>query len=247
MLHYTYMTESQSGRYYVGRHSTENINDGYVGSGKWVRSIKDKSSLTKTIIAFYDSFEEVLAAEAALIQEHLGKDLCMNFNDRPVGFASGELNPAVREEQKQSTRQRLLEDNPSRREDVRAKKSLIMKGRPAVGKRAKGWKMTEEERIKHSRAKSGIKFSDEGRRKLSESRKKQFAAGERQAPSFKGMQHKEESKLLVSKSALERSKLMCPHCGGEAKPHTYKRWHGDNCKERTKRHSEVIHHCEGRP
>jgi hypothetical protein len=44
MIHYTYMTVSDTGKYYVGRHSTSNLFDGYKGSGKWVRSIKKKEN-----------------------------------------------------------------------------------------------------------------------------------------------------------------------------------------------------------
>ena len=55
MKHFIYKTTHVNGKYYIGRHSTENINDGYIGSGKWPISIKDKSSLTREIIEFVDN------------------------------------------------------------------------------------------------------------------------------------------------------------------------------------------------
>jgi hypothetical protein len=223
------MVESKTGKYYVGRHSTNNIEDGYFGSGKWVRSIKDKNILTKSILCFYDNFDDLVVAEEHLLKEHVGKENCMNFNNNSVGFASGQLNPASRENQKQQCRIRMLYDNPSKREDIRLKKSKNLRGKPLVG-RAKGYKMTDEEKSKVSKGRKGIKYSDEGKRKLSESRKLQFELGERDVPSFKNQKHKEETKLLISENALNRPKLICPHCGINAKPHMYKRWHGDNCK-----------------
>jgi hypothetical protein len=63
MFNYTYKITSTSGKYYVGRHSTNNINDGYIGSGKWVRNIKDKSKLSKKILEYFDNFEELKKAE----------------------------------------------------------------------------------------------------------------------------------------------------------------------------------------
>lgn len=57
MLHYTYKISHPSGKYYLGKHSTENLEDGYMGSGIWPRSIKDKSILSKEILEFCDSRE----------------------------------------------------------------------------------------------------------------------------------------------------------------------------------------------
>ena len=230
MYHYTYKILCPSGKYYVGRHSTTKLNDGYMGSGKWSRSIIDKSILIKEIIAFHDSYDALREAEFILLKEHVGRQDCMNFNNRPVGFASGELNPATSEKRRNESKKRFLENNPSKREDVKAKKSKIMKGRPAKGKRAKGYKMTDEHRNNISLSRIGIKYSEEGKRKLSESRKKQYLANERILPSAKGRKHTQEAKKLVSDSALSRAKLTCPHCNTEAKPHTFKRWHGQNCK-----------------
>lgn len=43
MKHFIYKTISPSGKFYISRHSTNNIDDGYLGSGKWIRSIRNKS------------------------------------------------------------------------------------------------------------------------------------------------------------------------------------------------------------
>ena len=64
MIHFIYKTtHTESGKYYIGRHSTENEQDGYLGSGKWIRSIKDKSKLSREIIGYYNSFDELILAE----------------------------------------------------------------------------------------------------------------------------------------------------------------------------------------
>jgi hypothetical protein len=88
--HFIYKTSSPSGKYYFGRHSTSNLNDGYYGSGKWVRSVKQKEKLTTEIIEYAPSFQELLLLEEKYLQEYVGKPNCMNFNKLSVGFPFGE-------------------------------------------------------------------------------------------------------------------------------------------------------------
>ena len=96
MIHYIYKITHKNGHFYYGRHSTNNLNDGYMGSGNWVKSVKDKSSLSKEIIEFANSPEELKQMEQKYINEHYGKQYCMNFslNSRGGFFASGEKHPS---------------------------------------------------------------------------------------------------------------------------------------------------------
>lgn len=123
---FTYKTTHIDGKYYVGRHCTSKLNDGYQGSGKWVRSIKDKSTITTEILQKFNIFEELLVAEQTLLDENFGKENCMNFNNKNVGFATGKENPSnnLTEEQIESrsenhwtkskeARIRFAENNPS--------------------------------------------------------------------------------------------------------------------------------------
>jgi hypothetical protein len=87
MFHFIYKTYSSSGLYYYGRHTTENINDGYFGSGKWIRSIKDKSILKRNIILFCENQEELLKKEEEYIAMYINDPKCMNFNENPIGFS----------------------------------------------------------------------------------------------------------------------------------------------------------------
>lgn len=95
LYHYVYkIIIAGSKKYYIGRHSTDNIdflNDGYWGSGKWSKSIKDKSRLTKIILGVYDTYEELLVAEEELILEHIDdKPNCMNVIVSSCGAAPGQ-------------------------------------------------------------------------------------------------------------------------------------------------------------
>lgn len=201
MYHFIYKTTSETGKYYVGRHSTNNLEDGYFGSGKWIRSIKDRSTLTREILEYCES-DKIHEREEAVIAEHIGKPNCMNFNNNSVGFALGDLNPSKSEEERKRRSLAILgEGNPSKREEVRRKMSESQKGKPS---KQIGRKRTEESKKRMSDARVGMKFSEEGKRKLSESRKKQVAAGERVLPSFVGKMHSDETKEKMRQAALKR-------------------------------------------
>lgn len=87
MFYFIYKTYSSSGLYYYGRHTTKNINDGYLGSGKWIKSMKDKSNLKREIVLFCENQEDLLKKEEEYITKHINDPKCMNFNERPVGFS----------------------------------------------------------------------------------------------------------------------------------------------------------------
>ena len=93
MKHFIYKTTHTNGKYYIGRHSTENLDDGYVGSGLWPKSIKDRTSLIRTIVEFAETFEELIRLEEKYLAEHHGKPGCMNMSNTSTGAAVGDANP----------------------------------------------------------------------------------------------------------------------------------------------------------
>lgn len=94
MKHFIYKTIHKNGKYYIGRHSTDNIDDGYIGSGKWPLSIKDRNDLSREIIEFTDTVEQLIEAENRYLKEHFGKEGCMNHVMSAVGFDASENNPS---------------------------------------------------------------------------------------------------------------------------------------------------------
>lgn len=93
MKHFIYKTIHPNGKYYIGRHSTTNLEDGYLGSGKWVSQIKKKDKLVREIVEFVDSFEELIIKEDEYLAEHYGKTNCMNMSNKSTGWAIGSANP----------------------------------------------------------------------------------------------------------------------------------------------------------
>ena len=81
--HYIYKITRDDGRYYIGMHSTDNLEDGYFGSGKKItRSIKKhgKERHKKEILEFLSTREALRLREKQLITEDMRADsLCMNL------------------------------------------------------------------------------------------------------------------------------------------------------------------------
>jgi len=83
-FHYLYKTTNiLNKKYYLGMHSTNNINDDYLGSGKRLRySIRKhgKENHEFQILKYFNTRQELKEAEANLITESVLKDpLCMNL------------------------------------------------------------------------------------------------------------------------------------------------------------------------
>lgn len=82
--HFTYKTTNLiNKRYYLGMHSTNNLNDDYIGSGKrlWYEIRKyGKENFKIEILNYYNSREELINAEKVLITEgDLNSSNCLNL------------------------------------------------------------------------------------------------------------------------------------------------------------------------
>ena len=89
-IHYLYKTTCGiTGKYYIGMHSTNNIDDGYLGSGKKLRhSIRKygKENHQKEILEFFETRELLAEAEKKIITFDLLNDkLCLNLAEGGYG------------------------------------------------------------------------------------------------------------------------------------------------------------------
>ncbi len=89
-IHYIYKTTCNvTGRYYVGMHSTCNLEDGYMGSGKRLRySIRYHGieNHTKEILEYLPTREELVIREIEIVtNELIAEDLCMNLREGGTG------------------------------------------------------------------------------------------------------------------------------------------------------------------
>ena len=84
MFHFIYkITNLLNNKYYIGRHSTANINDSYMGSGVGIKHAIAKygvKNFCKEIIAFADSSEELWDLERKFVDEKVVNDE-MSYNN----------------------------------------------------------------------------------------------------------------------------------------------------------------------
>ena len=93
-IHYLYCIENKvNSKIYVGVHSTENFDDGYMGSGVALRKAINKygiENFEKSIIKFFDSLDEMYLAESEIVNTQLVNSP-LTYNMKIGGF--GGWNP----------------------------------------------------------------------------------------------------------------------------------------------------------
>ena len=234
MIHFIYKTTSTSGKYYIGRHSTTNINDGYLGSGKWIKSIKNKSILVREILAIVPTFDELLLLEEKFITEHISDINNMNYNNQSIGFATGELNWATTPEGKiaKSARKKgitfEMEYGKERADIIRKKISAAKTGsktnKPAWNQ-GKSMPAITRDKISASVTKLMSELT------IAERQEKFGNLGTKNG--FYNKLHSNETIAnLKEKQQANRknNRVICEHCCKNLDKANYSRYHGDKCK-----------------
>ena len=156
-FHFCYRTTNRlNGRVYIGKRTTDRIDDGYLGSGKLITyAIKKygRENFTREIIEFYDSSESAFLAEVKHISEARERgyrlyNIAMGGPGTKLGpnktkgrpgelnfwygkDRSGELNPMYGKRHTRETRKHLSEMNRAAYASGRVNP---MKGRPKTEK-----------------------------------------------------------------------------------------------------------------
>jgi len=125
VYHYIYKTTNlKTGKFYVGMHSTDNLNDGYLGSGlRLRRSIRKhgKDNFKLEILEFLPDRSSLKDREKELVNENLLKDpMCMNLKQGGTGgnigingevFGGDKFQAAIKYWQIPENKKRLIERN----------------------------------------------------------------------------------------------------------------------------------------
>ena len=206
MYFYLYEIKNNiTGKIYIGAHQTMNLDDGYMGSGKVLKLAIKKygiENFTKTILCLFADKETMYEAENIIVNKDFVENE-MTYNLKLGGeggsstigkvlseehkqkisksliekYASGDLNVL-----KETSRMRLIEDNPMHNEETKIKvanslkkynkteehKKNISKG--VTNNSNKGKKYN-----KPDKARKRQPLSEETKRKISEKRKMQLA------------------------------------------------------------------------
>lgn len=137
-FHFIYKTTNTlNGKYYIGMHSTDNLDDGYLGSGKRLRYSVNKygkDNHKKEILEFLNSRKELVNREKEIVNlNEIAKNDCMNLMiGGDGGFISSEQQRKRAIAGGQATANRLKNDPEFKREHTE-KCSINMKKRHVDG------------------------------------------------------------------------------------------------------------------
>lgn len=163
-IHYIYKTTCNiTGRWYVGMHSTINLDDGYIGSGTiLLRSIRKygKDNHIREILEYQLTREELVLREREIITKELISDgKCMNLKEGgDGGFSSEEHKKKFILASKKTQIQILLKDEKLRDKHNKLSSEMLKK-RHAKGEvnysTTKGRSLSEEHKKLMSEKKKG--------------------------------------------------------------------------------------------
>jgi hypothetical protein len=259
MFHFIYKTLHKNGKYYIGRHSTTNFEDGYIGSGLWPSSIKDKTTLTREILEYADDEISLKLLEGKYLTENFGKELCMNRTPDPIGFNS-ENNPM----KNPSSVAKISGDNHYMRKDADARKNASDRqlkaftfgshpwvtnhpnkdGRNAKQAMKNGTHNSITNNPSTINAQNGTHHWQNGKspnyegklnKKLIEEGRHNFLGPELNKQRVEQGTHNfvgsaANLKMLAEGKHPSQRKITCS-CGKTVSGGMYKRWHGNNCKQ----------------
>ncbi len=177
-------TNMITNEYYIGKHYTENLNDGYLGSGsKFTEDVKKygKENFFRNILQFCKSYDEMNEAEAKWINENTMNDpMCLNLR------TGGEYNVKISDEYRKKISKGKLGQKWNK--EMRDKMNSIMSSP----------EFKEKQRITHlgktpwNKGQKNV-YSDETKQKMSEAKR-----GEKHF--FYGKHHTEETKKKISEA-----------------------------------------------
>lgn len=244
MYHYIYKTTCViTGRYYLGMHTSEDMNDSYLGSGTILRkSIKKygRENHIKEIICYCESRKTLQDKERELINESLLSDpLCMNLKIGGEGGGQKGVKRSVETvANMRKARQRLLAQGWTMSQEsinnMKAKntgRTHRPETKQKMSESKKGRKLgpfTDEHKAKLSAARQKRVISDETRAKISSSLTNNSKnKGWQLTPEAREKQ-KEASRIALSNKPKEV--IACPHCGKIGGKPAMMRHHFENCK-----------------
>jgi hypothetical protein len=172
-FHYIYKITRFDGHYYIGLHSTDNLDDGYFGSGtRLAKSIAyhGREKHSKQILEFLPSRKAIKEREAQLVNESTLKDpLCMNLCR---GGQGGDFTEEARRRIAKSKQGKTL----SKEHRQKVSEALKGKAKPAgfsqkVSQTLTGKKLSEEHKKACAAGHHGKKLSDQHRKAQGDGRR----------------------------------------------------------------------------
>lgn len=162
LFHIIYKTTFlKTGQYYFGLHTTSNLDDGYLGSGKWVDATVRKYGrdlFTREIMERCVTRDQLCLREIAFIADNKHDTLCMNF-------ASGGDMPPSRKGTKHSA-ESILKMRQAQQGKKHSPKTITKMKSAQLGKKHSPERTSKKRQFKPRPRMRGRKLSIEHRAKI---------------------------------------------------------------------------------
>jgi hypothetical protein len=197
-------TNLKNGKQYIGSHSTDIINDGYLGSGRYfLKTVKKegKENFKREIIKKCDSILEARNLEAINIEKY-NTLYPYGYNLSPKGGLG--FNGAILSEE---TKQKISKANKGKIRTLEMRKNISEAGKGKNGWTGKHHTKESKEKISKSlkNKMSGEKHHYYGKHRSEETKQKI-------SDSLKGRKIPDNTRQKLKEASLNVKKIKCPHC-----------------------------------
>jgi len=174
--HYVYITTNViTGKQYVGDHTTSNLNDEYLGSGKYFQNALKKygkQNFKKEILEHFNTKEESFNAQEKYIKEYNtlipnGYNISIKGGyGIPGSFLNEDTKNKIRKSQTGIKKKQQMINVYGEEEGIKRYENFIKKQKETNKGRNLGIKRTSEHIEKNRQAKLGTKHSEETKEKM---------------------------------------------------------------------------------
>lgn len=181
----TCTTGSFKGKFYFGKHTTNNLDDGYKGSGKLLCNYykKHPNDYIKEIISYHNSDEELNQAEYDIIHPFLGQSMCLNMVDGGLGgncwlYKTEEEIKEFKEKISKSSKGRKFSEEAKKKSSIshlNQKGTFGMKGKHHSEETKKKISESNKGKTKGMQLRLGAVLSEETKNKIRESVRQYYA------------------------------------------------------------------------
>ena len=206
-------TDILTGEYYIGQHRTDNLQDGYKGSGNWIKLKENKGRSLITEVLKHSNHNDLCADERLLIGNLWNTDpYCMN---ECPGGGSGPHKDTTKK-QISETRLRL-----GLKPDPKYTKDTVFMHKDGVQRRINNAQIGAYESLGWIKGRLVQPPKHSG--------KIWIAKGEHEMRTNTPESYLKDG-WVVGRITRAFEKVVCPHCNKEGGVNVMKRWHLDRCK-----------------
>lgn len=231
---------------YIGWHATNNLNDGYMGSGKMLKRSIKKNGEEKFItgILEFGKKENILEKEIYWISKL--NTISPNGYNLTGGGDGGNTYELLSEQEKLEFRKKSSENNKGRKRTQETKDKIsesnngvtrnkgILKSNDHKEKLSNAWEkrkieypVSNETKEKHRQNQLGKNHSNETKEKIGIANSNRIWKEESKEKISKANKGSKRSKETIEKM---KKKYKCIYCGKEMNKSNLSRYHNDNCK-----------------